>query len=162
MVVPLSVDFIKAIHKAVLDDDPKAARGYRHEGMIEVCMERATNVVYGHEQFKSNLDKAAALMFSINVFEPFNDGCKRTSLLATYFFLLVNGYQFVITKGIVALTFKIAMGEIKDEHAVADWIRKHSTKNKIPRLFNNIRGDEPFLAPIIVSLLDLTRKFWVK
>lgn len=161
MVVSLSEEFIKALHQAVLDDDPKACRGYKHKGMVKVCMERAVNVIYGEESFKTVVEKAAALMFSINAFHPFNDGCRRTSLLVTYFFLLFNGYHFVITEETVTLTSKIATGEIKDENAVALCIRHCSMEKSILGCFGNVHGDEPFLVPIILLLLDLTKRSWV-
>ena len=68
MVIPLSTEFLKVLHKTVLEDDPKTAPGYKQESMIEGSMQTALTKVYGYEPFESIIDNAAALMISINVY----------------------------------------------------------------------------------------------
>lgn len=171
MVISLSVDLLKVLHKAVLETDPKTVAGYTQESMIEGSMERALTQIYGIEPFESIIDKAAALMYSINAFHPFADGNKRTSLLAVYFFLLFNGYQFLITEDAITLTVKIADRQIKDEKIIAQWLRHHCRKNLILRFYSrfvfsrihtNLYKDESFLALIVFPILDLTKKIWPK
>jgi death-on-curing protein len=171
MVIPLSVKFLKVLHNTVLEDDPTAAVGYRQESMIEGSMQRALTRIYGYEPFQSIIDKAAALMFSINVFHPFTDGCKRTSLLAVHFFLLFNGYQFMMTEDCVTLTLKIANREIQDEKIVSDWLRRHCRKNLIlrfysrfifPKMHTSLHRNELFIATIALPLLEYTKKIWPK
>lgn len=134
-------------------------------------MERALTEVYGYEPFKDIVDKAAALLYSINVFHPFTDGCKRTSLLATYFFLLLNGYQFTITEDMVTLTLKIANREIQDEKIVSNWLRRNCRQNIIlkiyskflfPSVYRNLHRNEPFLTIFVLPLLELTKTIWPK
>jgi death-on-curing protein len=171
MVIPLSEDFLRALHKTVLEDDPRTASGYKQESMIEGSMQRALTNIYGYEPFKDVIDKAAALMLSINVFHPFTDGCKRTSLLATYFFLLFNGYQFTITEDMVTLTLKIASREILDESIVANWLRRNCRKNLVlrfysrfifPKMYNQLHRNEMFLTTLALPLLELTKRIWPK
>lgn len=171
MIIPLSKDFLKALHQSVLEDDPNTAPGYKQESMIEGSMERALTRVYGYEPFKDIVDKAAALMLSINIFHPFIDGCKRTSLLATYFFLLLNGYQFAITEDMATLTIKIANREILDEETVSKWLRPNCRRNLLlrlysriffPRVYQNLHRNEPFLTILILPLLELTKRIWPK
>jgi death-on-curing protein len=159
MVVPLSEELVKKLHEAVLAGDPQAIRGYRHEGMVRVCIERPFSVVYGFEPFKTVVDKAAALMFSVNTFHPFNDGCRRTSLLATYFFLLFNGYHFTIRKDMITLTSKIAKRELKNERAVARLIRQSCTETSILLCPENISDDEPLLTRFLLALMKTS---WVR
>ena len=169
MVVRLSADFLKVLHGSVLEDDPNTASGYKQESMIDGSMERALTRVYGYEPFESIIDKAAALMFSINVFHPFTDGCKRTSILAVYFFLLFNGYLLTITDDIVDLTIKISNGEIRDEKLVANWLRRRCRKNLIltlysrfifPRVHTNLHKNELFITSFVLPLLDITKRIW--
>lgn len=171
MVIPLSEDFLKALHNAVLEDDPKAARGYKQASMIDGSMQRALTNVYGYEPFKGVIDKAAALMLAINVFHPFTDGCKRTSLLAVYFFLLFNGYQFTITGDMATLALKIANREIQDEVTIANLLRRNCRNNLalslisrfvFSRVYRNVHENELFLTTVVLPLLELTKRIWPK
>jgi fido (protein-threonine AMPylation protein) len=108
-------------------------------------------------------------MFSINAFHPFIDGCKRTSLLATYFFLLFNGIQFDITYDMIDLTIKIADRKILDEAIVSARLRPHCRKNLVlsiysktifPLIHTDIHKNENLLALFIIPLMDSTRKIW--
>jgi len=169
MVVPISGDFLKVLHRIVLETDPKAIRGYMHEGMIEGSIQRAFTGIYGHEPFKSLFDKTAALMYSINVFHPFNDGNKRTALLAVFFFLLLNGYQFIITEDAIIVSLKLANRDIKNEKIIARWLRGYCRKNFILRFYSrfiftrihtDLHKEETFPYNLVLSLLEGTKKIW--
>lgn len=171
MVIRLSSDFIKTLHKIVLENDPQAASGFKQESMVEGSMQRALTKVYGYEPFQSVIDKAASLMFSIIVFHPFTDGNKRTSLLAVHFFLLFNGYQFTITEDVATLAIKIARGEIRKEETIAQWLKLHCRKNLLlkvyskfifPRVHTSLEKNESFLALIAHPFLDFTKGIWPK
>ena len=171
MVITLSEDFLKVLHKAVLENDPKTSSGYTQESMIDGSMERALTNVYGYEPFKSVIEKAAALLYSINVFHPFADGNKRTSLLAVYFFLLFNGYHFLITEEAITVTIKLANRDIKKEETIVQWLRRHCRKNLLlmiysrlffSRMHTSLQKDEFFLTGFVFPLLELTRKIWPK
>ena len=171
MVLPLSEDFLKVLHKIVLENDPKATRGYMQESMIGGSMQRALTEVYEHEPFGSVIDKAAALMYSIIVFHPFNDGNKRTALLAVFFFLLFNGYQFRITEDAVNLTLKVAKREIRKEKTISHWLRGYCRKNLLliiysrlffSRIHTSLHKEELFLSTLVLPLLDVTRRIWPK
>lgn len=169
MAIPISVELLKALHESVLEDDPKAVGGYRQESMIDCCCERPMRKVYGYVPFPDMVDRAAALMFSINAFHPFIDGCKRTSLLATYFFLLFNGIQFEITRDMIDLTIKIADRKIMDEAIVSARLRPYCRKNLVltfyskaifPLIHTGIHKNEVFITVLIIPLIDYTRKIW--
>lgn len=165
MIIPLDAEFLKLLHKIVLENDPQATPGYMQESMINGSMQRALTKIYGYEPFVTVIDKAAALMYSINIFHPFTDGNKRTSLLAAYFFLLFNGYHLMITEDAVTLTLKIARREIRDEKIIANWLKQHCRKNLIlifyrRFIFPRVYKYKPFIAALAVSLLEITRKIW--
>lgn len=66
---------------------------------------------------------AAAYAFGIARDHPFVDGNKRTALVATRTFLLLNGVDLKATQDEKYLTFlSLAQGELT-EAALAEWIR---------------------------------------
>ncbi|MDA9446622.1 death-on-curing protein [Bradyrhizobium sp. CCBAU 11430] len=66
---------------------------------------------------------AAAYAFGIARNHPFVDGNKRTSLLALYTFLGVNGIEFVVPEAeAAAIILSLAAGEVSEEN-LTRWIR---------------------------------------
>jgi death-on-curing protein len=66
---------------------------------------------------------AAAYAFGIARNRPFVDGNKRTSLLALYTFLGVNGIDFVAPEAeAAAIILSLAAGEVS-EQGLTRWIR---------------------------------------
>ena len=66
---------------------------------------------------------AAAYAFRIAQNHPFIDGNKRTSLVASRTFLILNGFQFVATQEEKYLTFlALAEGRLSEEELAA-WLR---------------------------------------
>jgi death on curing protein len=71
---------------------------------------------------------AAALAFGIARNHAFVDGNKRTSLVATQTFLILNGGDLQDTQAEkVEIWTDIGAGKM-DEEAIAQWIRKHLEK----------------------------------
>ena len=65
----------------------------------------------------------AAYAFGIARNHPFVDGNKRTSLLALYTFLGVNGIDFVVPEAeAAAIILALAAGEVNEE-GLTRWIR---------------------------------------
>ena len=66
---------------------------------------------------------AAAHAFGIARNHPFVDGNKRTSLLALYTFLGVNGVDFIVPEAeAAAIILSLAAGEVSEE-GLTRWIR---------------------------------------
>lgn len=97
------------------------ATGLRDEGMQESALDRTKN-----EWLYENADLAelaAAYAFGIARNRPFVDGNKRTSLLALYTFLGVNGIDFVAPEAeAAAIILSLAAGEV-GEQGLTRWIR---------------------------------------
>lgn len=97
------------------------ATGLRDEGMQESALDRTKN-----EWLYENADLAelaAAYAFGIARNRPFVDGNKRTSLLALYTFLGVNGIDFVAPEAeAAAIILSLAAGEVS-EQGLTRWIR---------------------------------------
>ena len=97
------------------------ASGLRDEGMLESALDRRRNR-WAYEQAEL-AELAAAYAFGIARNHPFVDGNKRTSLLALYTFLGVNGIDFVVAEAdAAAIILALAAGEVSEE-SLARWIR---------------------------------------
>lgn len=97
------------------------ASGLRDEGMLESVLDRPKNKwSYESADFA---ELAAAYAFGIARNRPFVDGNKRTSLLALYTFLGVNGIDFVVPEAeAAAIILSLAAGEVS-EQSLTRWIR---------------------------------------
>ena len=100
------------------------SEGLRDEGMLESALQRAQNK-YAYDE-PDMFDLAAAYAFGVARNHPFIDGNKRTVLVASRTFLLINGYQITATKEDRLRTFlALAAGHLS-ELELAAWFRKHA------------------------------------
>ena len=113
----LTRQMIVAIHDEQLTIHGGAS-GLRDEGMLESALDRPKNR-WAYEQ----AELAAAYAFGIARNHPFVDGNKRTSLLALYTFLGVNGIDFIVPEAEAAsIILSLAAGEVSEE-SLTRWIR---------------------------------------
>lgn len=97
------------------------ASGLRDEGMLESALDRPKNK-WSYEN-ADLAELAAAYAFGIARNRPIVDGNKRTSLLALYTFLGVNGIDFVVPEAeAAAMILSLAAGEV-GEQSLVRWIR---------------------------------------
>jgi death-on-curing protein len=100
--------------------------GMRDLGMLESAPDRPRNKL-GYEA--SELPElAAAYAYAIARNHPFVDGNKRTSLLALYTFLGINGIDFVVPEAMAAaMIMSLAAGEVSEE-SLTRWVRDNWRK----------------------------------
>jgi len=104
-------------HK-VLIERYGGATGIRDAGALESALHRPQTGYYD-----TIVQEAAALLESLVQNHPFVDGNKRTSLLALYTFLGVNGVDFVVPEAdAAAMILSLAAGEVSEE-SLTRWIR---------------------------------------
>jgi death on curing protein len=116
----LTRQMIVAIHDEQLAIHGGAS-GLRDEGMLESALDRPKNK-WAYENAEL-ADLAAAYAFGIARNHPFVDGNKRTSLLALYTFLGVNGFDFIVPEAEAAtIILSLAAGEVSED-SLARWIR---------------------------------------
>jgi death-on-curing protein len=97
------------------------ASGLRDEGLLESALDRPRNKCSDENAELPEL--ASAYAFAIARNHPFVDGNKRTSLLALYTFLGVNGIDFDVPEAdAAAMILSLAAGEA-DEFGLTRWIR---------------------------------------
>ena len=97
------------------------SQGLRDASLLDSALNRPRNKWAYEEADLASL--AAAYGFGIARNHPFVDGNKRTSLLAIYTFLGLNGVDFVVPETeAAAIILSLAAGEVSEE-SLARWIR---------------------------------------
>ena len=100
--------------------------GIRDMGALESAIDRPRNK-WAYESSELP-DLAAACAHGISRNHPFVDGNKRTSLLALYTFLGINGVEFVVREDMAAaMMISLAAGEVSEE-SLRRWIRDNWPK----------------------------------
>jgi death-on-curing protein len=100
--------------------------GLRDAALLESALDRPRNK-WAYEQ-AGLPELAAAYGYGIAKNHPFVDGNKRTSLLAIYTFLGVNGIDFRVPEvEAAAMIFSLAAGEVSEE-SLARWIQDNWPK----------------------------------
>jgi len=115
----LTVTMTVAIHDEQLAIHGGLA-GMRDGALLESALDRPRNKwVYENAELP---ELAAAYGYGIAKNHPFVDGNKRTSLLAIYTFLGINGIDFIVAEAdAAAMIFALAAGEVSEE-SLARWI----------------------------------------
>jgi death on curing protein len=121
----LRLDAVLAMHSRQLAEHG-GGTGVRDVGLLESALARPQNI-HAYEPEADVARLAAAYGFGIAKNHPFVDGNKRTSLVATRTFLLLNGYQLNATPADKYLTFlSLAEGNLPEDD-LAQWIRERIT-----------------------------------
>jgi death-on-curing family protein len=71
--------------------------GLRDAGLLESAVARPFQSAFGEDAYPTVFEKAVALFHSLNANHPFQDGNKRTAVIALSHFLLANDYWLVIS-----------------------------------------------------------------
>ncbi len=100
--------------------------GLRNAALLESALDRPRNK-WAYEQ-PGLPELAAAYGYGIAKNHPFVDGNKRTSLLAIFTFLGVNGIDFRVPEvEAAAMIISLAAGEVSEE-GLGRWIRDNWPK----------------------------------
>jgi death on curing protein len=101
--------------------------GVRDERLLDSAMARAQNLAAYDEPDAAAL--AAAYAFGIARNHPFVDGNKRTAMVVSETFLVLNGYSVEATDAEVVVAFlALAAGELSEDE-LADWFRTRLTNS---------------------------------
>lgn len=122
----ISKEIAIAIHERQLAEHGGIS-GVRDAALLESALDRAKNT-HAYNSNADICDLAAAYGYGIAKNHAFLDGNKRTALVVTRTFLLLNGYNIEASREEKYTTFiNLANGELSEE-AFAVWIRKHILK----------------------------------
>jgi len=92
--------------------------------LLDSAVARPRIRVFGHAQFPTLVDKAAALLHSLAYHHLFVDGNKRTAVLAVRLFAARNGHRFIYDvrdPADVGFILEVAQGR-HDPGAIAIWL----------------------------------------
>jgi death-on-curing protein len=123
-VVWVREDVVLALHLRQLAEHG-GGEGVRDEGLLQSALARPQNLLAYGDPTPDLASLAAAYAYGIARNHSFVDGNKRTALVVSRLFLLLNGVNLVATQEEKYLTFlKLAAGELSEEE-LASWVRAH-------------------------------------
>ena len=116
----IDIEVALVAHEEQLAEHGGAA-GIRDRSMLESALARPHNLIaYGEPDVA---DLTASYAFGIARNHPFADGNKRTALVVSETFLMLNGYTLTATDAEVVVAFlALAAGELSVDE-LADWFR---------------------------------------
>lgn len=117
----LRTETVLAIHKLQIAEHG-GQDGIRDLGLLESSLARPRNIG-AYEPDADHARLAAALGHGIAKNHPFFDGNKRTALVATRTFLLLNGFTLEATQQEKCLTFLAVAEGTLSEDELAVWLR---------------------------------------
>lgn len=118
---------ITAIHDLILEATG-GSLGVREPELLESIANKPQSSFGGQELYPIVFAKAAALYEALCNYHVFVDGNKRTSAIAMYRFLAINGYDLTATnEELESFTLGMANGH-PDLADVAQWVQDKSTK----------------------------------
>jgi death on curing protein len=112
--VEISVEEILTLHNSVIERF-KITPGVIHQGNLESIAQRPELRISGKYVYNDVFLRAASLLEGIIRLHPFADGNKRTALLATVYYLRLEGYGTAIPLSAVRYTVKVAKNDKNDE-----------------------------------------------
>jgi len=128
----ISVEEIVSLHDSVIKRF-KITKGIINHSNLESVVERPNLQVNGEYIYKDVFSKAASILEGMIRWHPFADGNKRTALLATLYFLKLEGYGTAVPLSAVRYTVQIAKNKKNDEkhtqrliEQIAYWLEIHS------------------------------------
>jgi death-on-curing protein len=99
--------------------------GIHDEGLLRSALARPQNLLAYCDPPPNLASLAAAYAYGIARNHPFVDGNKRTALIITRLFLLLNGVDLVATQEEKYSTFlALPAGELSEEE-LTNWVRTH-------------------------------------
>lgn len=123
--VYLDKDDIREIHDEVLI--AYGGRSGEHEpGLIDFMAEKPFQELFGQESYPGLFLKAAVYLHGFATAQYFVDGNKRTGVVCTLTFLLINGYTLTVSqmelyeKALDVANVKVTLEEL------ATWIEENS------------------------------------
>ncbi|OME79615.1 death-on-curing protein [Paenibacillus sp. FSL A5-0031] len=127
MIIGLSAKQINMIHDLQLHKYGGLS-GVKEPGYLELLAEKPFTEYFGEEQYPGLFYKAAVYFEGIAAAHAFNDGNKRTSVVVTYTFLQLNGYELeadwmeLFETAISVAQKKMSLGNL------SQWLEKNSKR----------------------------------
>lgn len=119
MIKYLTLEQVLRLHDAVVKEFG-GLQGVRDQSLLLSAIESPKMFVFGKELYPSVYDKAAAYLYNIVCYHPFNDGNKRTGAGTAYLFLRTNKKSIIFDHALEDTTYedfvvKVAKGKTTKE-----------------------------------------------
>lgn len=117
------VEYIEPVQaRAVID---RLGLHVRDEGLLFSALARPAASMYGQDAYPTIEEKAAALISSLAQNHPLFDGNKRLSLILTFTFIRLNGFDLTFTNE-EAFDLVLAVAQSRMDIAeIAEFFRHH-------------------------------------
>ena len=121
MLLKLTYEQIVTLHEMALVQYG-GLTGVKDEGYIHLIVDKPYSEFYGEEQYPGLFLKVAVYWHGLATAHCFNDGNKRTSLLAALTFLEINGFELVVDGDVLFdVCIQLATNNL-DLYGLAEWI----------------------------------------
>ena len=129
MIYYLTIDEVLFIHEIMIS--LYGGRGDIHDfTMLHSAIERPKATFGGKDLYPTIFEKGAALIQSLILNHPFDDGNKRTAITAAARFFYINGYQLELSlKKSIQFALDIDSHKLSFEEIVS-WFKKHAKRLK--------------------------------
>ena len=99
----LGARYVEYLHDELLSKlwpemDPVTSLRARRMDLLDSAVARPFHSAFGKDVYPTILDKGVALFHSLNSNHPFQDGNKRTAVIAVGHFFLANGHSMFLTQ----------------------------------------------------------------
>jgi len=129
MIRYLFIDEVIVIHSRMIELFG-GREGIRDFTMLHSAIERCRANFGGRDLYPTIFNKASALIQSLILNHPFNDGNKRTAFASCALFLYYNQYKLEYLKSeAIQFTLDIDSHKLNFEQ-ISLWLQKHSKKIK--------------------------------
>ena len=119
----LSVEDVLQIHASTMAQEGGLA-GVRDHGLLDAAVAMPRQQFGGLFLHEDQAAMAAAYLFHLAKNHPFQDGNKRTAVMAAFVFLESNGIELTAPPSqLEAITLQVAAGELSKD-ALTTWMRR--------------------------------------
>jgi death on curing protein len=123
----VSAQDILVLHAKVVEQTG-GRQGIRDVHLLVSLAERPKASFDGKEMFPSVFEKAGTYLESLTTYHVFIDGNKRTAIITSARFLLLNGYKLAATnREIEDFVVRVASEKV-ELRQIARWFKAHSKK----------------------------------
>ncbi len=125
----LSAEEILVLHALVIDEYG-GSHGVREIELLKSVAHKPQATFSGKDLYPTLWEKAAVLCEALVNYHVFVDGNKRTALIATARFLIVNGWELTATNNAAEKAIIGIVTKSMNVDSLAQWFKKHSRKVK--------------------------------
>lgn len=125
----LTLEQILVIHEDQIDRYG-GSHGLRELSLLESAIFRPQTTFSGEDLYLTLFDKSASLLHSILLNHPFVDGNKRTAIVSTIVFLMLNGWELQVEQEELIEKLLETVSKKYTIEIISNWLKDNSKKIK--------------------------------